>query len=352
MIAPSFYPAVGGVETHVRRVSACLTEAGHQVAVLTHADLPSQERLGSLVVHRLPKTGWATAWRLARPHLGWAEVVHCHDTYSYLHFCLPSRWLPPRRPVFATFHGYESYPIPKEAIRWRQFVSRRVRDALCMGDFICKHYRIPCFAVSYGGVDPAPDPPPPPAEPSALFIGRLAEDTSIMAYLEALLRLRREHGYDLPVGIVGDGPLRPAAEKYVNANWIKATFHGVVADPIPLLAACRYAFVSGYLAIWQALSLRRQVFALYENPLKRDYLRGFPEAEKVMVIAADAGELARSLARCVAEPALSGRMVERGEALAAEHTWPRVAELYLAMYRKHMQRSARHTSGGPPLGIA
>jgi glycosyltransferase involved in cell wall biosynthesis len=335
MIAPSFYPSVGGVETHVRRVATCLTQHGHQVSVLTHAEAASQERLGSLVVHRLPKTGWRAAWRLARPHIARAEVVHCHDAYSFLHFYLPSRWLPPRRPVFATFHGYEGYPIPKEAIRRRRFVSRRLRDAICMGDFICQWYASPCFAVSYGGVDPVPDPPAPAAEPSALFIGRLAEDTAIMAYLEAVLKLRRQHGHDLPIGVVGDGPLRAAAERYAQANWIKATFHGTVADPIPLLSACRLAFVSGYLSIWQALSLRRQVFALHQNPLKRDYLLGFPSASEVMVVAAEAEELAGSLARYLADPSRGAEMIARGARLASENTWDRVANLYLAMYQKH-----------------
>lgn len=335
MISPSFHPAVGGVETHVRRVSACLAEAGHQVSVLTHSHSPCEERLGPVTVHRLPRVGWAAAWRLARPHIARAEVVHCHDAYSYLHFYLPSRWLPPRRPVFVTFHGYEGYPIPPEARRRRRFVRRRVQDALCMGDFICKHYGTRCFAVSYGGVDPAPDPPPPPEQPSALFVGRLAEDTSVMAYLKAVVRLREEHGRDLPIALAGEGPLRARAEGYAREHALQAVFHGPVADIGPLLEACRFAFVSGYLAIWEALARKRVVFALYDNPLKQDYLEGFPRAREVMAIASRPEELADSLAEHLADPSLGAGMMEKGAALAAEHTWERVAELYLEMYRAH-----------------
>ncbi|MBE9565844.1 MAG: glycosyltransferase family 4 protein, partial [Proteobacteria bacterium] len=168
MVTPSFHPAVGGVETHVLRVSQCLAARGHEVTVLTHADEPSEEMLGRLHVHRLPRGGWFAAWRAARPHIAAADVVHCHDAYSFLHFYAPSSYLSPRRPVFVTFHGYESYPIAAEAIRWRRFVRRRARNALCMGDFICRWYGTECFAVSYGGVDPVEDPPPLPAEPSAV----------------------------------------------------------------------------------------------------------------------------------------------------------------------------------------
>ena len=333
MITPSFHPSVGGVETHVLRVSQCLAGAGHDITVLTHADRPSQEHLGPLAVHRIPRANWLSAWRGSRVRIAAADIVHCHDAYSFLHFYLPSCWLPPRRPVFATFHGYERYPIPSEALRWRHFVRRRVRDALCMGDFICQHYETACYAVSYGGADPVAEAPPPFPDPSALFIGRLAEDTSIMVYAEALVTLQQDYGRRVRLTVVGDGPLRPIVERYAEAQGLEVKFLGTVADPMPLLAESRFAFVSGYLAIWQALAMKRLVFAIYDNDLKRDYLLGFPEAERVMVVSSDPAGLAAELDRHLSSPTLGDEMRERGAALAAEHTWGRVADLYLDMYR-------------------
>ena len=335
MIAPSFHPSLGGVETHVRRVSECLGERGHQLTVLTHAGEPSPEQLGPLAVHRLPRTGWLAAWRAARPHIAAADIVHCHDAYSFLHFYLPSCCLPPRRPVFITFHGYERYPIPQEAIRWRRFVRRRVRSAICMGDFICRRYDTPCFAVSYGGVDPVPDPPPLPPNPSALFLGRLAEDTSIMLYLEALAALRRDFNRRLHLTVAGQGPLRPIAERFADAQGLSVRFLGPVSDPAPLFAESHFAFVSGYLAIWQALAYRRLVFAVYDNDLKRDYLLGFPEAEETLVIAGEPADLAAQLDRRLADPAAGDQMRRRGARLAAQNSWQRVADLYLNMYRAY-----------------
>jgi glycosyltransferase involved in cell wall biosynthesis len=335
MITPSFHPSIGGVETHVLRVSRCLSERGHDVTVLTHADDALDEQLGPLAIRRIPRTSGLAAWRASRSDIAAADIVHCHDAYSFLHFYLPSCWLPPRRPVFATFHGYESYPIPQEALRRRRFVRRRVRNAMCMGEFICQHYDVPCYAVSYGGVDPVPQPPPLPSDPSALFIGRLAEDTSIMLYLEALVTLRQDHGRRLHLTVVGDGPLRPIAERYVEAQGLWVKFLGAVPDPAPLLAESQFAFVSGYLAIWQALAAKRLVFAVYENDLKRDYLSGFPEAEHVMMIAGGPDELADQLSRHFIDPKSGAEMRERGARLAAEHTWERVSDLYLDMYRAH-----------------
>jgi glycosyltransferase involved in cell wall biosynthesis len=335
MITPSFHPAVGGVESHVRRVSECLTQRGHDVSILTHSDRPSQDQIGSLSVHRLARSGWLGAWRSARPHIAAADIVHCHDAYSFLHFYLPSCWLPPRRPVFATFHGYEGYPIPREAIRRRRFVRRRVRNVLCMGDFICRWYDTSCYAVSYGGVDPVPDPPPLPSEPSALFVGRLAEDTSILLYLEALAVLREDYGRRLRLTVVGDGPLRAIAERYAEAQGLGVRFRGAVGDPAPLFADVQFAFVSGYLAIWQALAHRRLVFALYDNDLKRDYLEGFPDARETLVIAEGPAELAARLNESLGDREAAAERIERGARLAAENTWDRVAETYLSMYRRH-----------------
>ena len=335
MVTPSFHPAVGGVETHVRRVSECLSARGHAVTVLTHSEAPGEEQLGPIAVRRIPRENPWAAWRATRPHIAAADILHCHDAYSYLHFCLPSALLPPRRPTFCTFHGYESYPIRNEAVKRRRFVRRRVRDALCAGEFICRWYGTRCFGVTYGGVDAPATPSPPPARPCAVFVGRLAEDTSLLLYLDALATLRRERQRNLPLLVVGDGPLRPIAQRFAEAQGLTVKFLGTVPDPTPVLAQASFAFVSGYLAIWQALSLRRLVFAVYENELKQDYLACFPQAGDTLSIAASADELADQLAAYLADPAMGEERRERGAALAAEHPWDRVADLYLDMYRRH-----------------
>ncbi len=334
-ITPSFFPSIGGVETHVRRVSERLAARGHQLTVLTQADEPSEEQLGNLLVHRLPRANLLSTWRAARPYLAAADIVHCHDAYSFLHFYLPSCWLPPKRPVFATFHGYERYPIPREALKRRRFVRRRVINSLCMGDFICKWYGATCYAVSYGGVDSVEEVPRLPEKPSAVFIGRLAEDTSLLLYLDALVMLRRDFGKRFHLTVVGDGPLRPIAEKYAKAQGLWVKFLGAQPDPIPELAKASIAFVTGYLSIWQALTFKRLVFSIYDNDLKRDYLLGFPEAEQVMVAVGGARDMAEALNRHLADPKAGGEMRERGAQLAAENTWDRVADLYEAMYRAH-----------------
>lgn len=156
-----------------------------------------------------------------------------------------------------------------------------------------------------------------------------------MLYLDALAILKREHGRNLPLTVVGEGPLRTMAERFAEAQHLTARFRGTVPDPAPLLADASFAFVSGYLAIWQALSARRLVFAVYENDLKRDYLFGFPEAEQALTMAPDSATLADQLAAHLADARLGDEMRAHGATLAAQHTWDRVADLYLDLYRAH-----------------
>jgi len=156
-----------------------------------------------------------------------------------------------------------------------------------------------------------------------------------MLYLDALVALRHSFGKRLPLTVAGDGPLRPLAEKYVRAQALSVQFVGAVPDPMPLLAQASFAFVSGYLAIWQALASKRLVFAVYENELKRDYLITFPKVDKVLTIANDPRDLASRLNQHLSDPHAGNEMRERGAQAAAENSWDRVADLYLEMYRAH-----------------
>jgi len=343
-----FAPRVGGVEKHVLRISEELVRRGHAVTVLTRrweAAWPQEEDLRGIRVHRVAG-GMASAMRDRQVELlRRADVIHCHDLYAYLRFVVPA-WPGLRSPLFVTFHGYERYPVPRAA-RWlRRRLAARAAGTICMGDFIRRWYGHGCDLVSYGGVDAPPvrapdaaaDAPAEPAlslpkggAPPALYVGRLAPDTGIMAYMKALGLLRR-HGHDVALSICGDGPLRDAVTVSARAAGIQVQLHGWTPDVAPFLERSRFAFVSGYLSILEAMAHRRLACALYDNPLKRDYLESFPAAPH-MVIAADPEGLAAALARHLDQPAMTAPEVEAAAAYARAQTWERLASLYLDLYR-------------------
>lgn len=335
MITGHFAPRLGGVEKHVLRVSEELARLGQSVTVLTRRwepDWPQEEHIRGIRVRRVPG-GIARAPRDRQLDLlNSADVIHCHDLYSYLRFVVPA-WPGPRPALFVTFHGYEGYPIARTA-RWlRRRLAARAAGTICMGEFICRWYGHSCDHVSYGGVDAPPQraPDPPPDGP-ALYVGRLAPDTGVMACLDAL-RLLRQHGCDLPLVICGDGPLREPVLEAAREAGLRVTIEGWVGDIEPFLAGCRLAFVSGYLSILEAMAHRRLACALYDNPLKRDYLELFPAAQH-MLIADGPDSLAAAIARHLEEPRLALAKIEAAEAYAREQTWQRLASLYLDLYRR------------------
>jgi len=335
MLSPSFFPAVGGVETHVLRVCQELTLRGHKVRVIAprrEASWAQREKVGETEVVRVPPKGARIAtWRLVAGLAKQADAIHCHDAYSFFRCCLAARALHPSVPVFITFHGYEAWPIPCEAKMLRRIAARLCRGNICVGAFIERYYGTACDAVCYGAADAPGDSLPPSASRSAVFMGRLARDTGALEFLEAVRLLARRRRLDLELTVYGSGPLDAETRAFAQANRLRVSFAGVADDPASALARGEFVFATGYLTILQAMALPRLVFALYDNPLKRDYLLSFP-ASSHMVICSSPSQLAEELAYHIENPFVRQPMLESAARFARAQTWGRIAELYLDLY--------------------
>ena len=338
MLTPSFHPSVGGVQTHVKRVGEELVKKGHGVAVLTRRidrSWPEREDVGPIRVVRVPaRGGFVKAWRRVSEMMKDTDVVHCHDAYAFVRYYLPFRILFPRHPVFVTFHGYEGWPIGLQARVFRRLAARLCQGSICIGDFIRKYYRTACDEVSYGAVDsPLAGADAPQPERGAVFVGRLEADMGILTYIEALNILRYQHDMTVPLHICGDGPLASTVDRLQRMYDLPIFMHGQVQDPASHIAGYELAFVTGYLSILNAMALGRRVFAVYDTPIKEDYLRCFPAADKI-VIAPSAEALAEELARYLANPKACSARIEAGRAFASSQTWDKAAQTYLELYRR------------------
>lgn len=345
MLTPAFAPRRGGVERHVRRVSEELAALGHEVTVVTRAlaDAPAMERLGAVEVVRVPG-GWRGGVALLRRHrrlLRQADVIHCHDAYPFLCWYAPLR-LPLRLPrAFVTFHGYEAWPIPREAIRWRRWVRRQCAGALCVGGFIHRWYGTPCEDVTYGGVDLPETAPPDVTETRAVFVGRLERDTGVLDYLRLLATLRNAHGVEMPLDVCGDGSLMHEGRRCAEQEGLTVRWHGMVDDPSRVLLGARFALVGSYLGMWEAMACGALVIALYDNPLKRDYLEHFPPArgadgfEPAVEVCGSPEAGAGQMAWLLAHPEVMQARLQAGRALAARQSWRRVADQYLALWSRN-----------------
>ena len=262
MLASRFHPHLGGVEKHLWELLSELVSRGHVCSVITERhsdDLPPRETVmvsgAEVEVFRISagdqsgtsalsrKTCWPSLLRL-RAVVGAADLVHCHDFSAFIYWYLPLRLLYPGKKVYVTFHGWEgACPPPRKAVLLRRLTELLSCGNICVGDFIGKWYGTRANFITYGAVRPV-DAPLPAAGGGAVFVGRLAPDTGIMTYLEAL-RLLRLRGWGIPVTVCGDGPLRQECERFARENDLAARFLGFVANPMVHLSEASIVFVSG-----------------------------------------------------------------------------------------------------------
>ena len=240
-----FHPHLGGVEKHVERIGEELVKLGHQVTVVTEQydkKLKQVTKHKGIKVHRIPVYNvsekakkwriWHWLWR-HRSLINQADIIHIHDVFFWY---LPFRFLFPQKPVFITFHGYETkFPPSKSAVWQKQLAAKLTSANICVGDYIGKWYGIKATLVTYGATDQKKLPLP--KNPHILVLGRPSKDNNIQEVRQALKR----------------------------------------AKHIPTTYSLRQASVviaSSYLSILEALAAGRPVISLYSNPLKEDYLLG------------------------------------------------------------------------------
>ncbi|MEK7571952.1 MAG: glycosyltransferase family 4 protein [Patescibacteria group bacterium] len=330
-----FYPQIGGVEKHVLELSKQLLQRGHQVSVITESfsGAKQQETISGIQVYRIPvrKEGRSKKFYLwsyllkKRELIQKADLVHCHDVFFWY---LPFRFLYPEKPVYTTFHGYESYPIKKKAILIRKLSEKLSWGNICIGDFITKWYGTKPTFVSYGAVNLANNKRQiaKVKSSSAVFIGRLDEQTGIREYLNAFNLVKKQiPGFTMLV--VGDGKERKLVEKKTNVLGFKK-------DPERYFAPYHFAFVSRYLSILEAFAAKRLVFALYDNPVKEDYLRLAPFADTI-VIAKNAQELAEKVLYYLKHPEKEKKLISKSFTWVGKQTWENMAELYLNLWKTH-----------------
>ena len=144
--------------------------------------------------------------------------------------------------------------------------------------------------------------------------------------------LKERHGIDMSVDLFGDGALRPALEDLARHKNLQLRFYGFVQDPAECVAGSEIVFAGGYLSIIEALSLGKPVFALYRDPVRRDYLSCFPRRDLVC-IAKSADELADKIAMFYRETTTPPVLRAAARQAASQFSWESVAREYVKLYR-------------------
>jgi len=314
-------------------VSLRLIKNGHRVTVITEQikDEKLHKEVNGISVYKIPQTTtgwfkkffvWKWMWQY-RSHLKKADVIHCHDVFFWY---LPFRFLFPRKKVFVTFHGYESYPLSKKAVMMHKIAELLSIGNICIGKFIQKWYGTKPTYVSYGGVKMANGKwqMANRMKRSAIFIGRLDDQTGITTYNAAFERLLKRHP-KFQFCVIGDGVLGKSLSSKVKRKPFQA-------NAIEYLKKYHIAFVSRYLSILEALSARRPVIAVYDNPIKKDYLIQTP-FRKFIHIAKNSSDVVKQVEHILSHEDSVKKQTEDGYHWAKSQSWEKVAETYLLLWQ-------------------
>ncbi len=330
-----FYPHVGGVEKHVMEIGQILIKKGHKVTVVTEQNpfgTKLRETINGIEVFRMPKLGndklkkfkiWKWLWRNNKLIKN-ADIVHCHDVFFWY---LPFRFSLPFQKVFTTFHGYEGYPLKQKDILVRKISERLSNGNICIGDFIKKWYGTKPTYVSCGAVK-IPDPKSPILDKtnpeSAVFMGRLDEQTGILTYFE-VVKIIREKIPDFKLTVFGDGKFRRAVVRGVE-------FKGFVNNAQKEIHKYNFAFASRYLSILEAMAAKKLVFAVYDNPLKEDYLK-MASFSKYIIISNSPTKLVSKMYLYLDNPKKQDKMIEKAFTWVSKYTWEEMTNTYLRLWK-------------------
>jgi len=350
-LARRFYPQVGGVEKHVLEIGKRLVKKGNKVIVIAefekntnsqnyHSASKSARLTGKVEGIEILRINagadnwfkkfriWKELWRL-RKLIIFADIVHCHDVFFWY---LPFRFLYPTKKVYTTFHGYEGNSIPgKKAIFMHKLSEKLSFGNICVGEVLVKWYGTKPTFVTYGAVDKALISQGSrllKANKDIIFIGRLEEETGILEYLKALNNLKQKN-INLSLDVYGDGALMYESIKYSKAHDLNVRLKGFIGNADEYIKNYEYVFCSRYLGILEAMALRKPVFAVYNNEIKKDYLQMAPFA-KYISITSDGVLISNAVASYIEKKNLE---VARAYLWVKNETWEKMFNLYLRLWR-------------------
>jgi glycosyltransferase involved in cell wall biosynthesis len=249
LVASSYDPQIGGVETHVRHLAQGCAKAGEHVTVLTHqfSSAPARERSNGVRILRFPLTVSSrnypmslSMFRYLRMHGADFDVVHAHNYHTIVgHAAISSRV-----PFVFTPHYNATGHTPARTFLHRLYRRAGARQfaaadaVICVSDaereLLTRDFPgIAAKAVTIpNGTDPklaAPGEEQVIAEePLVLVVGRLERYKNVDLVIDAFRALPCE----ATLVVVGDGPDRARLERHARTTgpgW-PVRFTGRVSD--------------------------------------------------------------------------------------------------------------------------
>ena len=351
-ICPYAWDRPGGVQTHVRGLTAELRRRGHDVQVLAPADRDTGDD-GVVIVGRplsIPYNGsvapicprpvamarTASLVRALRP-----DVVHVHEPFSP--GISMAGALAAAAPVVATFHAsadtlwcYRAFAPLLRVVRQRLQQSIAVSDAAAA---LLAHDLGMHVDVLPNGIDTTSvldGPIERPSSPTVLFVGRLEPRKGVRVLLDALPALVRQVP-DVRVVVAGDGRDRDAIAALPPEVARRVSHLGVVSD-----RALRQCYATA--SVLAAPSLSRESFGIVlleamaaGVPVVASDIAGYRAVVRDgidgrLVPPAQPEALAAALAETLRDHAATAPRIAAARDRAHRYSWACIADAIVARY--------------------
>jgi len=330
-----YLPHGGGVEKHVYEISKILS-VKYQITIVTEQhdkNLLEHEICPEAEIYRIPVFNisekfkkfviWKWIW-LHRQLFLTTNIIHIHDVFFWY---LPIRLLYLSSNSYMTFHGYENVNGPNPIQKfWHQLAAVLTKGNICIGGFHAKWYGVIPTYTSFGAVDIQLQKQLKRSN-KAIYIGRLAEDTGVMSYLESV-RFSL-----MSLDVYGAGPLQNQAKKFVADNKLPVSFFGFVPKASASIEKYQISFTSGYLGILESLLSQTPVVSYYQSALKKDYLYETPFSKFIKIVHSPQ-EIAKATSEILQNPTSMKEAVQSGYNWAREQTWDQMCSLYLKLWQE------------------
>ncbi|HEX9565376.1 MAG TPA: glycosyltransferase family 4 protein [Gemmatimonadaceae bacterium] len=362
-VSPYSWDVPGGVQVHVRELSAHLRERGHEVHILAPGRRPGRREDVWIVGRAVPVRGNGSVARISfgpqvAREVGRAlrdiapDLIHVHEPVAPSVSMLAV--LRANAPVVATFHsnvGRERvnslwFQLAVPAVRpvWDR-LARRLAVSDAASHSVTSRMGAADLVIVPNGVDVRrfASAAPAPVGPGRhlLFVGRLESRKGFPVALQAFARLAADYP-DLRLLVIGEGSERDAIDDLRDDVRPRVRMLGRVDDdrlPGYLKAADIYlgpatGGESFGIVLAEAMAAGLPIVAS-DIPGYRDVARdGF---EAILVPPGDADALAHGIRRVLDDPALSEALGGRGALRAKEFDWGTVTDRILAVYREVLE---------------